>query len=127
MQRTHWHGPFSGMVWGVCLALLANACGPIAGPAPATPGTVTVTIQVDGATKNYSLSPKLTVREAVAGAGISMGDLDRLTPPPYSLISSGLNIVITRVTETFDVQQVPLPYTSETVRNEALPAGERRL
>lgn len=120
-------GPLASVAWVACLALLASACGPIAGPAPGTPGTVTVTIQADGATKNYSLSPSLTVREAVAGAGISLGDLDRLTPPPYTLISSGLAIVITRVTESFDVVQVPLPYESQTVRNEALPAGESRL
>ena len=115
------------LVWAVCLMLAAGACGPIAGPPLATPSAVTVTIEADGGAKDYALAPGLTVRDAVAHAGIALGELDRLTPPPYTLINSGLRIVITRVTETFDVEQTPLPYSSETVRNEALAEGERRL
>ena len=109
------------------LAVWVAGCAQVAGPPPTAPGSVTLTIQADGASKTYTFAPGLTVREAVAQAGVTLGELDRLTPPPYSLISSGLNIVITRVSETFDVVQVALPYTSETVHNEALPAGDQRL
>jgi len=102
-------------------------CGPVSGPTATPPGAITITIQADGSSKTYTDGPGLTVREAVAQAGLTIGELDRLTPPPYSLISNGLTIIITRVSETFDVVDSPLPYTSETVRNEALPAGDHRL
>jgi hypothetical protein len=88
---------------------------------------VTLTIQTDGSAHEYQLTPGLTVRDAIAHVGIAMGELDRLTPPPYTVIVNGMLIVITRVTESTDVEQVPLPYTSETVRNETLAEGERRL
>ena len=115
------------MAWGLLLVVCVAGCGQVIGPAATAPGAVTITIQADGSSKSYTDSPGLTVREAVAQAGITIGELDRLTPPPYTLISTGVNIVITRVSETFDVVQSPLPYTSQTVRNEALPAGDHRL
>ncbi len=115
------------LVWALIVALLTGACAQISGPAPTAPGAVTITIQVDGSSKAYTFPPGLTVREAVARAGITLGELDRLTPPPYTLVSNGATVVITRVAESFDVVQVPLPYASETVRNEALPGGDQRL
>jgi resuscitation-promoting factor RpfB len=121
LHLAHW------AAWALALALLAAACGPINGPAPTAPGAVTITIQADGLSKNYVFAPGLTVREAVAKAGVAVGELDRLSPPPYTLISNGVNVVLTRVSESFDVEQVSLPYTSQTVRNEALPAGDQRL
>jgi len=115
------------VAWALLWVVFASGCAQVAGPAPTAPGSVTITIQADGATKTYTFPPGLTVREAVAKVGISMGELDKLSPPPYSLISNGLSVVITRVSESFDVVQVSLPYPSETVRNEALPAGNQRL
>ncbi|MEP7356195.1 MAG: G5 domain-containing protein [Anaerolineales bacterium] len=112
---------------GLCLALTTTSCGAINGPPPTAPGAVTLTIQADGNAQEYQFTPGLTVRDAIAHAGLAMGELDRLTPPPYTVIANGMLIVITRVTESTDVEQVPLPYSSETVRNETLAEGERRL
>src|SRR6185436_3708264 len=112
---------------GVCLAMTATACSLVNSPQPTAPGAVNLTIQADGNAQEYQLTPGLTVRDAIAHAGIAMGELDRLTPPPYTVIVNGMLIVITRVTESTDVEQVPLPYSSETVRNETLAEGERRL
>ncbi len=120
-KQPHW------IAWTLILVLLAAACAQAGGPAPTAPGVVSITIEADGSSKSYSFSPGLTVREAVAKANITIGELDRLTPPPYTLINNGTRVVITRVSESFDVVQVPLPYTSETVHNEALPAGDQRL
>ncbi len=67
------------------------------------------------------------MREAVATAGITLGELDQVSPPPFTIISEGLGIVITRVTERFETETVEIPFSSEIVHNEGLPAGERRL
>ena len=106
------------LVWRLLLAVCLAACAQVvAGPPPTAPGAVTLTIQADGAAKTYTFAPGLTVRQAVAQAGITLGELDRLTPPPYSLISGGLNVVLTRVSETFEGGQPALPHTSGKVRD----------
>jgi hypothetical protein len=107
--------------------LLLAACQPIL-PTPApTAAAIDVTIQVDGGVSSYTFAPGLTVREAVAHAGITLGELDRLSPPPFTLISEGTPILITRVTESFETEQITLAYPSEIVHNAGQPEGERRL
>jgi hypothetical protein len=112
---------------GLALALLLAACRPPeASPTPG-PTLAAITIWVDGGAREHTFDLGLTVREAVAHAGIALGELDRLSPPPFTLISDGLLIVITRVTETLETEVVELPYASQIVHNEDLPEGERRL
>lgn len=106
-----------------------TGCLPTASLPAATPvaATVAITIRVDGSQQAHTLPTGLTVREALAHAGVALGELDRLSPPPYEIISDGLEVVVTRVTETFETEEVTIPYGSQTVRNEGLPEGERRL
>jgi hypothetical protein len=88
------------------VALLAAACRPLVTTPPTTPAEVHLTILVDGDVQSYTLAPGLTVREAVATAGITLGELDQVDPPPFTVISEGLGIVITRVTERFETEDV---------------------
>jgi hypothetical protein len=112
----------------LCLAgLLLGACQPILPTTAPTASAVTITIQVDGGSTPYTLAPGLTVREAIAHAGITLGELDRLAPPPFTLITEGTAVLITRVTESFETEQVTLPYPSEIVHNAGQAEGERRL
>jgi len=108
-----------------CLSLAA--CAPLRAPAPTQPALVSLAITADGKTQTVAVPANLTVREALAQAGLTLGDLDRLTPPAYTTVSAGLAIQVTRVVEKFETEQSVLPYTSQTVKNEGLPAGERRL
>ncbi len=50
-----------------------------------------------------------------------------MTPPLYSLLADGTTIRVIRVKESFEVEQVTIPFEQRIVRNEALPAGETRL
>jgi len=113
--------------WPVVLALILPACRPIGPAAPTAPTSVNLTIVVDGEARAYAFEPALTVREAIAHAGISLGELDRLSPAPFTLIAEGITIVITRVNENIETEEVVLPYPSEIVHNEEVPEGERRL
>jgi hypothetical protein len=81
----------------------------------------------DGKTQTVAVGPGLTVRETLAQLGLAVGDLDRLSPPAYTRIADGMTITITRVTETFETEQVVVPFTSQVIPNEGLPVGERRL
>lgn len=111
----------------LCLLFLLTACSPLRPPAPTQPALVTVSITADGKMQTVSVPANLTIREALAQASLVLGDLDRLTPPAYTTVSEGLDIQLTRVTEKFETEQAVLPFTSQTVKNEGLPAGERRL
>ena len=76
------------------LSILATSCS-LASPLPAVIPplpSVPVSITVDGQTQSADLPADLTVREAIARAGLTLNDLDRVTPPGYTRLSSGLEI-----------------------------------
>jgi hypothetical protein len=116
-------------VMACLLCLSACTAPPRPLPAAATPtgATVSITITADGKTQTFSLSPELTVREAISRLNIPLADADRLSPAPYTRLSAGLAIKITRVTETYEIEKAVLPFSSEIVRRDDRPEGEQRL
>jgi Tol biopolymer transport system component len=83
-------------------------------------------IEVDHSRRAIS-TDAVTVREALAVAGISLEPLDRVSPDLYVETEPGMVIVVTRVEEQFETIRVLVPFQRKTVTNEALPAGETRL
>jgi len=96
-------------------------------PPNATQSLIEISITVEGLTQQQTIPPGTTVQTAVEKAGISLNPLDRTDPPTYSVLTDKSHIQIVRVRETFDVQEVIIPYKQQLVRNEALPEGETRL
>ena len=88
---------------------------------------ITISVSVDGDTRELSLPVGSSVRDVLAMAGIDLGDLDRTDPPSYAELQDGDEIRVIRVTEEFETEQVPLPFISRTLPNESLPTGEQRL
>jgi len=87
---------------------------------------VMVTVIADGQRRTiYARGP--TVREALAQAGISLGDLDRVTPPENVSIRPGMVITVTRITQTLEVQEVPIPFPRQILKDARLAPGENRL
>jgi hypothetical protein len=105
------------------LFLLLTAC---VGP-KATAGTIQVSIAVDGDRLEVNLPAGSTVQAAVEHAGIQMGELDRVEPAVYAVLTEGAQIELWRRTERFEVESQVLPFARQTVRNEGLPEGETRL
>jgi resuscitation-promoting factor RpfB len=130
--RPPWRG-WPGRCWPVlaaCLVFLAACATPIRNlPAAATltPATVNVVITADGKSRTYALAPELTVREAVVQLNLPLTDADRISPAPYTRLSEGLAIKITRVTETYEIEKAVLPFASQIVRRDDRPEGEQRL
>jgi hypothetical protein len=113
-QRRRAVGAFGALLLGV---LLIAACQAKGGD---------VTIVADG--KEH----RVTVREATVGevlqeAGVVVGKLDSVLPDTWQTVGPGDTIVVTRGREEFVEVEEDLPFARETVRNEALPAGEQRL
>jgi hypothetical protein len=109
----------------IFLALLAVLTG--CRPPQISQADITINIRADGATQQVSIPAGSTVQQAIAAAEITLGNLDRLDPPGYTVLSAGDSVRVRRVREEFDTQQVIIPFEHQELRNESLPEGETRL
>ncbi len=103
-------------------ALLAGCATP-----QVTPQTMQVQVQADGAQLRVQVAPGATVQDVLDIAGVTLGDLDRVDPPAYTVLSDGARVQVVRVEERFDIVQEPVPFERQTLRSESLPEGETRL
>jgi Tol biopolymer transport system component len=104
--------------------LLACACQPA--PAESQP-PITVSVLSDGETFQVSLPAGSTVQAALEAAGVSLGSLDRVSPPVYAVLEDGAQVVVTRVREEYATHIEPIPFRSYLLPNESMPAEEKRL
>jgi resuscitation-promoting factor RpfB len=88
---------------------------------------ISITIVVDGSTREASVPAGSTVSQALQSAGIGTGSLDRIEPPLYTVLGNGDSVTIVRVVERFDTEQVVIAFERQIVRNETLTEGETRL
>ena len=101
---------------------LAACVGP-----QATAANIEVSVHVDGAQWSVSVPHGSTVQQALTLANVILGELDRVEPAGYTVVASGTLIQVFRVTESFEVETVIVPFERQTIRNESLPEGETRL
>ena len=106
----------------VTLSLLTGCRSP-----QATAADITVSILADGETRGVTLPAGSTVSQALQTSGVTAGNLDRVEPPLYTVLSSGDTVTIVRVEEVFETEQQVIPFERQVVRNESLPEGETRL
>jgi len=95
----------------------------------ATPiqGQVKVTITADGRQIEAEAPAGSSVQSVLNSVSITLSSLDRVDPPSYSLITSPTTIKVTRVTETFEVENQVIPFSQQKVKNESLPEGKTLL
>lgn len=92
-----------------------------------TSADVRISISADGESRNVTVPAGSTVTQALQSAGITVGNLDRVEPPPYTVLGDGNSIKLTRVQEVFETEEQIIPFEKQIVRNESLPEGETRL
>ena len=83
-------------------------------------------IEVDDQTVQVALPPGETVKDALDAAEISLGSLDRVEPPLHITVEDGMEIVITRMYEEFQVEEVVIPFEEQNQPSEFLPEGAER-
>ncbi|MGE5464321.1 MAG: G5 domain-containing protein [Syntrophothermus sp.] len=103
-------------------ALLAGCRSP-----QVTGEDISLTVSADGASHIITVPSGSTVTQALQSAGINVGDQDRIEPPPYTVLSNGDHVSITRVQEVFETEEQIIPFERQVVRNESLPEGQTRL
>lgn len=96
-------------------------------PPQVTQGKITITVTADGKSSQVTIPAGSSVQDALTKAELSLGNLDRVNPPAYTVLSDGAEIQIIRVREEFETQQEIIPYEQNQWKNESLPAGETRM
>jgi len=117
---------FDGALSSVFLLIISlaflNACA-----AQVQQTNLTSSVTADGVSQPVTLPSGSTVQQALDVAKISLSSTDRVDPPLYTPLTAGMAIVVTRVREEFETQQVVVPFERQELRNESLPSGETRL
>ncbi|HLF74287.1 MAG TPA: G5 domain-containing protein [Anaerolineales bacterium] len=114
---------------GRCLFAVLLAFSLLAGcRSPQVTGEdITITLHADGGARTVSVPAGSTVSQALGSAGVTLGELDRVEPPLYTVLGNGDSIALTRVVEIFETEEQIIPFERQVVRNESLPEGETRL
>jgi hypothetical protein len=92
-----------------------------------TGSDITVNITADGEARTITVPAGSTVTQALQSASVTVGNLDRVEPPPYTVLGDGNSVVLTRVEEVFETEEQIIPFERQFVRNDSLPEGETRL
>ncbi|MCB9006543.1 MAG: G5 domain-containing protein [Ardenticatenaceae bacterium] len=84
---------------------------------------VPLTLQVDGQEFNLTTGAA-TVRELLAEAGVTVGDLDEVDPPLFTPLTPEMAVRVVRVSETVDVLEEIIPFERKFVRTDGLSADD---
>ncbi len=113
--------PRKGMIpFYLAIFLILNACGTL----PEKRGTLTIRIQADGGDRQIRVPAGSTVQDALAAAGAKPGELDRVEPAVFTVLTEDTVVRLVRVREEYVIEQVIIPYEEKVLRNESLPEGK---
>ncbi len=111
-----WHLPVL-----LCLFLLAG-CGPSAQTVSAR---VSVQILADGQSQTVELPAGSTVSDALDQIHLIPSAMDRLDHDPDQLLVDGMQIHLVRITEQYVMEEISIPYETQTIIDESLPLGQK--
>lgn len=117
-----WRAPSNliRLMAALALMLVISACT----AQQATQETLRVTVEVDGKQIPLQVPVGTTSQAALAQAGISLNNLDRVEPPSFTILAGGDVVRVTRIREVFTIQENEIPFERQTVHNESLPEGQ---
>ena len=112
----------------ILLSLLAFALGGCLSPRISQSDVnLSVSLTADGETKTLQVTSGSKIQQVLETAGITLGALDKVEPPAYSVVSDSLPIRVVRGREEFKTEQSIIAFERQTVRNESMPLGETRM
>lgn len=120
--------PFSTRLLACLFCLMGSvwlsACSTTATPSQ---GTLPVEIKIDGKAIRADLPAGSTVQLALDKSGVTLGSLDRVDPPVFTLLTGAATIQVTRVREVFEVEETVLPFSRQVLKNESLPNTQKMI
>lgn len=84
-------------------------------------------MNVDGKQVVLQVPAGTTSQAVLEQANISLGNLDRIDPPSYTVMADQDEVRVTRVREVFTVLENIIPFERKTLNNETLPEGQTLL
>jgi len=106
----------------IALLLMLAAC---------TPGADTTGMRVrviaDGKERAFTQQQPITIGQFLQKQGVTLGDFDKVYPPPLAPLSDNATITIIRVTEKDACTEEDFPFQTLTRKVNELPPGERRV
>lgn len=85
-----------------------------------------VTLVVDGEQRSI-VTELATVRDLLTAEGVTIGDLDRVSPPETAALRDGMTVAVVRVIRLTETVSETLPYGRQVLRDATIPEGETRL
>jgi hypothetical protein len=120
-------GPRDWQLWLAALILVMVTSLVGCAPPQVTQDLITVNVAADGTETSLELPVGSTVQDALSLAGLSLGALDRIDPPLFSVLPDSTRVTLIRVDEVFKIEQVVIPFEQQVLRNESMPEGQTRL
>ena len=107
----------SALIRVLILLLLLTACAP-------TPKRVVLLVDGD---RRVLETTAVTVQEVLSEQNITLGDNDKVEPPPFAEVALATTIMVTRVTFKTETATRPLPFSRQLVRDETYPQNQIRV
>ena len=86
--------------------------------------TIETKILVDNQIVSVDAKYGERVIEILNRSGVTLGNFDKIEPQANSEVRDEIEIKVIRVSEDFDVEEIIVPFTQQTVKNESLPEGQ---
>lgn len=104
----------------VLILLLVNGCSSLFTPTQ----TIETKILVDNQIIIVDVQYGEKVADVLNRKNVILNNLDRVEPQGNSEIKTEMEIKVVRVTEEFEVEEITVPFSQQTVKNESLPEGQ---
>lgn len=110
----------------VVLLLAVASCTPSTVPTGSAQDA-RILLVVEGTSRTLQVPTGTTVRDVLTESGVRLGPLDRVTPSENTFVDDGAEIRVVRVSESFELVEIVVPFERQTIVNYGLPEGETRL
>lgn len=81
---------------------------------------------VDGDRRVFETTA-VTVQEVLSEQGVTLGDNDKVDPPPFTEVGLSATVAVTRVQFKTETMTRPIPFTRQLVRDETYPQNQIRV
>lgn len=88
---------------------------------------INIDIQVEGTNRKIQIPAGASVQNAIDSIGITLGSLDKVEPPVYTVLTEDIQIKIIRVNEDFTTEKEVIPFFQQVLKSETIPQGESRI
>ncbi len=88
---------------------------------------VKIVLEYDGKQVNLEIPEKTSIQQVINQENITLGSLDKVNPPSYTLVQNDMIVSITRVREEFETVDEAVPFERQIVQNESMSEGQTLL